>query len=510
MHRTLAAICVLFVGCGSAPPAGPTASLPSPVPPAEPAPTEPDDVTLRAALVGLRPRVELISQTCALGAEPTLVQEDRLCVLDADGRVRGWRSVSFGGRVLAARVDELVVFGVGPGTVPTRFARRWWRWDLRDDHVEPLPFEWNEEIARATSFGVLVHRAGASSARLVTHDVITEVRVVPGFRADELWRVGNETFVWTTEGVRRVEVRDGELVSEPFAQFGPGALRERRVLAPSTFVAWVEERARTSVQLLELPSADVITIPTGLRGVDSFRVHGRTVEMARGTQRVTIDLDTRSVTRARAPGRRVIFLDDVSLRPAYPVAVHDVRWSAGALVLTTDQYEIRIPTEPNHTSQSRAITIGFRPEHLPPADASECRCEGDARVCPSVRVEGACVAVEGEGPPVFDPSARFRVDWIERELLRVTRLVDGERLWLRVTTRAPDEGADPLSARSDDDVAVDLVAQTDDGAHEGASSPDDWRARDGVGSSAVLAPLPPPREGLIARFFTGESVAARP
>jgi len=184
--------------------------------------------------------------------------------------------------------------------------------------------------------------------------------------------------------------------------------------------------------------------------------------------------------------------------------VHDVRWSASALLVTTADYVVRIPTARTATSPpstEEAVTVTVRGEPEPPtAEPSECRCEGDARVCPGVRVDGACVATDAEGPPVFDPSARFRVDRVEADFLRVTRLLDGERLWLRVTTRAPDDA----------DVAVDLVAQTDDGAHEGASSPDDWRARDGVGASAVLAPLPPPREGLIARFFAGESRDVRP
>jgi len=249
MERMLVAVCVLFAGCGGTPAPPPTHSVSraSPTPSVERADTESEGETLRTALVGLRPRVELISQTCALDPAETLVWEDRLCVLDADGRVRAWRRVALGGRVFAAQADELVVFVVESSDFPTRFARRWWRWDLRDDRLEALPFEPNGEIPRETSFGVLLVPRDGANVRVVTHDSVEELRGWEGFGPNQLWRVGNETFVWAGDSIERVVARDGELAREPFARFGSG-VRERRILTPVTFVAWVEDRSGTSVQ----------------------------------------------------------------------------------------------------------------------------------------------------------------------------------------------------------------------------------------------------------------------
>ena len=143
-------------------------------------------------------------------------------------------------------------------------------------------------------------------------------------------------------------------------------------------------------------------------------------------------------------------------------------------------------------------------DDTPEPPPSGCRCEGEALRCGAVQTPGACASVEAlehmsrgdaggaHRPTLYAPHGTLRTDRLEPDLLRVTRLSDGARLWVRLTSGG-------------------VFAQADDGAFTMPETEDPSGLAIRWGRSlldAPITPLAPHREAfyrptLIADFFAG-------
>ncbi len=395
---------------------------------------------LEAALVARYPAREIVPRSCPPppAGETVIASQGRVCLVDgASGAVRAVRRVSLGGDVSVARAGGDVLFASGDsGGATSRYSGRVWRWDLtRDAYLGvALPGDDVFPVLAAASFGALYEtRAG-----LQLHDGARAVRVSHPWGELGLSRVtlfvhaGATYSLEHTEGgthvVSRVELAGTRLTSTPIATFsGEIVLHEGGVL-----VAIVQARARSFVaHVLALPRADVVDValPSGVgrpRGAERIDATHVLLRPARG-QGAVLDLESATITPTGTP-------------PGPPATT--IVLTASALVTVTamrDGLYVR-------ASGGRFLLSGggVAPGEGPSRAPSACRCEGSAMACrDGARVEGACPDVQeleqitddmGERvlATQFSPDGRFRVDRVEADYARVTRLADAERLWVRV------------------------------------------------------------------------------
>lgn len=440
----------------AAPPVARPAPPPAPAPP--PVPTVATPEARIAALQARRPRVELVPNACDHGA----------CLIDeATGLVRATRG--FASRTTTARLRGEIIVAVprGDGSVETPYTGSLWRWNLARDRVtrlgERVGGEWETRVYES-SFGVIIEDNASSQASTTRvydgHADIDEGEArsddpsVITASVGDLIIVDGTTYEFSGE---REEItvlqRDGDaVVREPFVDLGRSAPDALLLLGtrghPWVGRIYLRERP-VRFEWVMLPSREKRTLTfDGLTGTVGQSSVDNTLYVYDETHTHRVDLATGATAPiARAEVRQ--YEPPVNgISAQWPIAwkLHRayVEWMAAVDVVETGP-------------------AGFRVHPLDPPDADAgvaCACDGAALACPDGRVEGACATVEGLATinrasrasqlrgvsTLYTPGGRFRLDGIDLSVVRITRLRDGARIWVR-------------QSRSG------LMAQADDGAY---------------------------------------------
>lgn len=459
---------------------------------------------LARALAARYPEHEIVPQSCAAGSE-RVVFGARICLMDeATGLVRAVRRVSLGGFTSGALRGRDVFFAIfDEGGASTRFAGRVWRWDLGRDAYLGLGNVPQDEPgdARETAFGVLyrirsgwfLHDGSSASAR--------RVHVPEGFAQGfgvQLWVSGAVTFMVANGDsgaiVRRVELEGDHVRLRDHASV-PGTpihLARGTVITASTRgrVATVRALLLPSTEVIELAMPGGLRAPTGASPIDA--THWRLTGPRR--QRAVLDLAARTITAggedasSAAPASLLEASSLVHVQPSASNGLYVGRFEGGWTLDASGATRVRR----RHPREPRA----------------RCTCEDAALSCEggAVRVADACTEVQEldritdqyaatatgarTRESLYTNDGRFRIDRLEADHVRVTRLRDGARLWVRMFGDA-------------------LFAQLDDGAFfvSERALVDRMAIRDGRSLlDAPVAPLAPRagalfRERLIAEFF---------
>lgn len=525
-------LALLALGCGAPLPRATTPAAAEPaetvaapveaeVAPSEPAPTEPAPrlevapaADLAAAIAARLPTVELVPQSCGTSREPVALTGERVCVQDpATGLSRAMRrfTTSYDSPIGAARLGDDVVFGVQDlGMARTRYAGHLWRWSLGDDDYVGLAGLDDEGAlfghvrVQALDFGLLVRAARSEGEpRWFLFD-----GELHGLRESEgdlgaLHVNGGHTYELHASRQREVlsTVRlDGaRLVVErvtdyPRAWRLPLALHfpEGRALVVSAF----PRASDTSLYVVEPPAAEVRELRVALRRPVEMRFDAGRVLLRDRAGWHAVDLTTGAVEPAE-PSET----PPAPPRPT-PRAIHGLVLEPDALVLWRGSA---------HRLSAAGVEAIAESEAPPRSSPSGCRCEDASLRCGDEVITGACAhvadleRVHGGDDGVETRSTehspggviRFRVDRLEPDLTRLTRLSDGARLWVRVF----DEG---------------VLAQADDGAFVAPTglSLDGFALRWGRSLlDAPVTPLAPHEEQflrptLIEDFFAGRPLPA--
>lgn len=477
---------------------------------------DPAATALERALLARYPEREIVPRSCRASAELEVIA-GRMCLADpASGRVRAVRRVALGGELRAARVGGEVLFTVSDVEgVTTRYAGRVWRWDLARDAYLGLARtdeESYQALLYATSFGALYStRAGwqlmdASGSRRVSApwdptDGSPGSFVVHG-GVTYLVR-GDYSQTPPRTLIERVALAGTAIRVTPHASLAG----DRVVEDDGLFVHAVQaRRGRFLLHVLALPATEAIDVeyPEGQRRPTSGRrIDATHVELAgpRG-ERVIVDLTARTASAASS---------------ASASAGASESESAARTTVLASSLVTLAPVRDGGVmigSRERTFVLGASgvatPRRAPTAARSPCRCDARAMVCRrGPRIEGACPDVQeletireygervGEATQ-FTTDGRFRIDRLEADYARITRLSDGARVWLRVLGTA-------------------LLAQTDDG-HFFLSDPAlsdalDLREGRALTSAPVVAlgsrAAALRSEHLIEELFAAPAVAAR-
>ncbi|UJR84973.1 hypothetical protein [Sandaracinus amylolyticus] len=455
-----------------------------------------DAQDLATALAARYPTRELVPQSCTTREGDTIVlAAGRICLRDrATGLVRAVRRIALSSDWIdtsaVARDGEVLFAVTDQGGAATRFAGRVWRWDLTRDAYLGLA---QTDTARIvdTAFGVLYRtqagwrRVGEESATrvdapedLLDYGVSTFTHEGATYVVMSLQRVEVETLA--LEG-RSVQLRDHASL--------PGTLlyADRGVV-----VSAVQARGGViQVHLLRLPATEptIIVYPPGMRRPTSASLEGVGTLLLSGPrgERASLDLAQGTITRveASAPATPPELLRASSLYSATPTA-RGVYLSASSSGYLLDASGVSTPRT------------------APRAARSRCRCVEADLVCrgaESTPIVGACAEVaeldriRADYAETTDRSTQitgdgaFRIDRLEADLVRVTRLRDGARLWTRIV-----DGA--------------LFAQLDDGTYflSNRDLASRFAVREGALTTGAVTPLAPRaaqlfRETLIAEFF---------
>lgn len=438
---------------------------------------------LARALLARYPEHEIVPQSCR-GAGP-LVSGDRLCLMDArTGLVRAVRRVALGGDIRAAMRGRDVVFAVGDfGGASTRFRNRVWRWDLtRDAYLGIGNIEEGFNQVFETSFGIVYRlRSG-----LFVSDGGQGRRVGGAELPSRVQVVGDATFAIEEEPAP-IRIRTVELAGDQLRLRDHATMPGRLLYAERGVVVSATTRGRAvRVHLLRLPATEVIEIalPEGLRLPRSASAIDATHVRLSGPRRqsATLDVAAATITADAAP-------PPADAAPAVLAAsslVHVVPTAGGVYVGRFDGGWLLDAT--GATSQQRP----------PRAARARCSCTETTLVCEraGVTVQDACTDVpeldrisdeyastatgQQARATLYTDDGRFRIDRLEADHVRVTRLRDGARLWIRLFGGA-------------------LFAQTDDGGYFASDRAlvDRMAIRDGRSLlDAPVAPLAPRADAL--------------
>ncbi|MBN8616760.1 MAG: hypothetical protein J0L92_39620 [Deltaproteobacteria bacterium] len=436
-----------------------------PLPRPEPRVEVPAPADLRAALDADRPSVELVPRVCPVVTGATLSTNGETgCVMDpVRGLPRAIRRFALTRRrdvrVASDGDDAIIVVPSDEDGAVTPFDGGVWRWQIASDSfdaiVAPASLLHDQtflpDVAR-THFGVVISDHGSRERNwLVAGGAIRRLHPVEDFIGDTTI-VDGHSYRVTADGPRRNvleltydgdgHVRFDHRGSVPSAEHLPlfVAFPEGRALIASVFP---RGRAAT-LHVLELPSGTARVVDLAITRPTSMRVVEHALEIRSSTEGLRVDLVSGAITEAGpAVGRaaepvaplsatpsslmRIGFFEADSLLLA---AAGNHRWvrEGGVTVLTYEEADV--------------LPIVNEYDLAPPR--GRCRCEGDALACPDAaplanacapaRPASARVHSQQHPPPSrgFSIDGRFRWDVLEPDLLRLTRLADSERLWLRV------------------------------------------------------------------------------
>lgn len=479
--------------------------LAEPAPPARLEVSAPSD--LSTAIAARLPTIELVPESCGevFGVATT---NERVCLGDPSGRTRAMRrfATSRYPALTAARFGEEIVFGVldggseGSGAT-TRYDRRLWIWDLHADAYRGIfalgPDDYLTD-ATALPFGVLVRTElhawiyDGSLEAIRTSDIVAEYAA-----RSRLVVVDGAGFELRTDGDARVVSalrREGgrlfrdELVRVPASStLEPRFADSGEAIRADGTIAWVTwSHHHATLTMMHLPSPETTSVRLEVER-EPRRVFWREDELrvavfARGggSEEWLVDLPTGGLLAAPARGE-----------PRDPLAPRSIH----ALAITAGGVHVALRDRGWELTAS-----GVASRRTATADAASCACRDTALVCGSTTIEGGCAEVAELDSIDAGPSTHFgprhRIDRLEPDHLRVTRLSDGARLWIRVLG----------------DV---VFAQADDGAFaaEGLSS-EGWSVRWGHDlSSAPVSALAPvraqlERPSLVTDFFAGNALPA--
>lgn len=452
---------------------------------------------LATALAARYPTHELVPQSCAPGPEPLVAVAGRICLRDEPtGLVRVVRRVALvegGAGATVARSGSDVLFAVGDSAseysdgVSTRLGGRVWRWDLTRDAYIGLANATYEGGAFATTFGLFywagdgLHRWAPSGATRVTW-------ADPGGReSSQVVVVGDTTYV-LRHGMDETSVATLTAAGEAITETPVATLRGELILASrGVVITSLRSRERPALHVLRLPATTPTEIPlepgtpapNGATWVDADTV--RLPRWRMSTLRLA--LATSALTEEAAPPTPPVTLAASSLRTITP--------TASGLVVSSSRGGFTLDAHGAARTRRTSRT----------ARRSRCSCEAAALVCPGgARIEDACTEVpeldyvagsSTTRSTLYSPDGALRIDRLEVDLVRVTRLRDGARLWVRILGNA-------------------LLAQLDDGTYflSDRSLEPMLALRDG-GSLAAgpLAPLTTRadalyRPTLVAEFFS--------
>jgi hypothetical protein len=474
-------------------------------------------VDLPTALRARRPTVEIVPQSCGRSSRVVEVTQERVCVQDrASGLSRAMRRFATTDldAVTAARTGDDVVLSVMPddsGAV-TRHAGRTLRWDLRADQYVALALPVLREYGDAVSvgaadFGVVLAESPGDRHWIFANGTLERVRPFR-FPVSGLTIVDGRTYLRQTNASQEtlsLVRRDGmRILAERIARYPVAthlpltlAFPEGRPLVVSAF----PHGGSTRVHVVRPPATEVRALDIAVARPRAARMVGEALELRSTDGRFLVDLATGAATPSDAPPPE----ERSEPRMPRPGSFYALIPSHDGLVAVASGRTFGLDAE------------GVRPLHLeeeeedaPARRRSGCRCREDALVCGGAApIAGACTQVEDlehlqslletetgsydDHPATsFAPEGRFRLDRLEPDLVRLTRLTDGARLWVRVI-----DGA--------------VFAQADDGAFwlPDAESLEGFAVR--WGRSLLDAPvtgLAPYREAfyrgsLIGDFFTG-------
>lgn len=467
--------------CGAAPastpattPAAPdevSAAAPPPMPPASevrPAPrlTVEAPFDLGAAITARLPTIEIVPLSCGLSREAVAVTNERVCLQDPEtGLSRAVRrfSTSYDPSVSAARFGDDVVFSVlDLGMNRTRYTGHLWRWTLGDDryvglaHLEDEALLYGGAHLQALDFGILIRVADPSGEASVPRLFDGELRRLRSVDEDIGTLVVAEGHAYEHHRVRQREalgaVRlDGpRVVVDPIASYPrawhlPLAVHfpEGRALVVSAF----PRGEQTSVYVVEPPATEVRELTVAIaRPVEARFDHGRfLLRSEAGWAEVDLSTGAHTLVEPTAPPAD-------APRPASR-SIHAIALEPDAVTLVYSDGALRL-------SASGVESRSEPPTSVP----AGCRCEDDALICGADTIAGACTEVpeldrlrggdDGLETASSLYSPRYRVDRLEPDLTRITRLSDGARLWVRVfdggVLAQADDGAfvmpDPLES----------------------------------------------------------------
>lgn len=475
-------------------------------PTAETTPTEassrlavPPPTDLASAIAARLPTIELVPDACPApdpGATVS-VTDERVCLFGADGRIRAMRrfATSSDPAVSAARTGDDVVFSVvDPGETTTRYDGHVWRWELGADRYTGIIGSGDIGYWVAvdeTSFGVLI----TSQDHFWVFDAGTleQVRLV---EMGPPVAVGGQTYVFSTSGRNETLStvrRDGpRLVLERVARYPVvienDALRAHFPGGQRLVVSAYPHGDTTTLHVVDPPATEVRELVVAVRRPRAIRWVDGALQLRSAAGVVSVDLTTGALTPAAE-----------WVEAPVPLGFRSF-WDIG---VTSEVVTLR--ASPGvFTLGASGIERGPHPDEEAPASSSTgCRCHDTTLQCGDTEVPLACTDV-AELERISDPysetrerstlySTRFRIDRLEPDLVRVTRLADGARLWMRL---------------SDADV---IVAQADDGAFSASGEVDLSRYTVRWGRDLLGAPVEPlaplrarfERPTLITEFFAG-------
>jgi hypothetical protein len=460
IHRLLLA--AALAACARREPAPPAPRIPAPTRVATPAPapaaadaavalpTQPA-VPLAEALAARRPRHEVVPMECS----------DHVCVREPGSElVRA--SLATLGAAPSARGRHEVIFvrGREMGFVESRYSGRIWRWNLTRDEVTPLNegsgAETFEVRLQESPFGAIIHTEVVSTTDSATeylrydgHALVAdgegltlpelplgELFVVNGTLV-ELHRIGTCGFaVIRREGdaLVREEVTPPSPCSDNSTSYSHGG--------PSPLFAHVIRSAQGGqLEYAVLPSREIRVVPfDGLGERVSLQERGDGLFLVGSAAALRVDKATGAATR--------VSLAEVPAAPALD-AVASVR-THRPLIHAFDQDGLAIVGYMTlHTLGPGGVSLrrpGDPVARAAPDAGGVCACADRALVCGDRRIDDACMPVRGLLPlwrgerhpsratrtTLTTPDGRFRLDGVDLDVLRVTRLRDGARIWVRL------------------------------------------------------------------------------
>lgn len=389
---------------------------------------------LASALAMRRPPTELVPQVCPASETS---RDDFVCARAASGVITAVRRVGLRAYVGAARRGDDLYFVVADGNTQTRFANSVWRWDLSLDAIHGLGEVGTREgepvhFVAATSFGVLYR----TTAGLVLHDGAS-ARPIAAPEDIEYARLlvheGVTYGAWPED--RAVEIRalalEGDRITWERLATMPG---HASIDAPRLFVSSERRGTRTALHFFTVPGPTVIDASVPLSDFTSSLSEDGASFIA-STRRSAYSVAT-------ATGVVTPLDPAVVPRPLILIRPRAVAW------IRTGQSEVWL-----QAGASRGVLLaasGLTVRRRAPRQQTACRCRGEDMVCGRAgpNLVGACagrhalaaIQEESDDPahdperatPSFTGDGRFRVDRVEPDLARITRLADGAHLWARL------------------------------------------------------------------------------
>jgi hypothetical protein len=459
---------------------------------------------LARALLARYPEHEIVPRSCPSGRR--LYASDRLCIVDErTGLPRVVRRVSLGGDTQAAMRGADVFFSVSDFAegARTRLTNRAWRWDVGRDAYLGLGnvVEYESNPVLEASFGILYRiRAGwfvndGTEGRPVSVPEALDGQL-------DLALIGGSTFSAREGVIHRVTLEGSHVRMTPHATM-PGAFLHFD-WDSGVAISTSTEASAVRVHVLRLPSTTPTAIPhpAGLgRPISASRIDdSRIALVGRGGERAVLDLRAGTIAGSA---------DEGAAAPPVPLLLANSLVSVAA----TASGGLWI----GRTSRGwvlDAAGAAQRPR-APRAARARCRCEETTLTCArtTISIADACTDVpeldrisdsyaatstgQRTRATLYTDDGRFRIDRLEADHVRVTRLADGARIWARMFGDA-------------------LFVQADDGGYftSDRALTDRLSIRDGRAIlEAPIAPLAPRadalfRPTLVADFFAPSPVTA--